>query len=246
MSPGSLLTAVGYLTGGLVLYLAARASRQATEKVAWVVLAGLAGGVVGARLAEWLLGHTATLAQNPGLLFDLRQGGRALLGGIAGGWGAVVIAKRLLGLHGSTGDLFAVALPAGEALGRLGCFYNGCCYGAPVATGSFAAGFAVFQHGAWRHPAQLYAAVAAATLFGFLWALRGLLPQPGDLFRLYLALFGISRVGIEFYRERPAGWAGLSLAQWVALGLAAYGAAGLVRSFRQAAPRAPERVGERI
>lgn len=233
MTNGSLLTALGYVTGGLVFYLAARASRQASERVGWLVLIGLAGGVVGARLAEWLVGHGAAVAANPLVLVDVRQGGRALIGGIAGGWAAVAVAKRWLGVRSSTGDLFAVALPAGEAIGRLGCFLNGCCYGAPVAPERLA-GFAVFQHGAWRHPAQLYSAMAAATLFGFLWSLRGYLPRPGDLFRLYLTLFGVARFGIEFFRDRPDLWYGLSLAQWLCLGLVAYGVAGLARSFREA------------
>src|ERR1044071_993758 len=137
-----------------------------------------------------------------------------------------------MGIRRSTGDLFALALPAGEAVGRIGCFFNGCCYGVPVARGSVP--WAIFQHGAWRHPAQLYSAAAALLLLVLLLAVRDRLPREGDLFKAYRLLFGASRLLIEFWRERPALLAGLSLAQWVSVELAVAGAAALLLSARRA------------
>jgi phosphatidylglycerol:prolipoprotein diacylglycerol transferase len=225
LTAGLLFTAAGYVVGGLVFYLVVRRQKRATEAMAWVALAGLAGGVLGAKLTEWLLGSGA--GQTAGL-FDPRLGGRALIGGLVVGWLAVEAAKWRLGIRRSTGDAFALALPAGEAVGRLGCFFNGCCYG--VAT---TAPWAVVQHGAPRHPAQLYAAAAAMAIFGALLVLRDRLPREGDLFRLYLVLFGASRFGLEFLRERSIAFGGLSLAQWVCLELAVAGAAALALSVRR-------------
>src|SRR5207247_6012464 len=140
--------------------------------------AGVRGGVLGAKVTEWGLGHWQTLASHPATMLDPRLGGRTIIGGVLAGWLAVEIAKWRLGIRRSTGDLFALALPAGEAVGRIGCFFNGCCYGVPSHVP-----WAVFQHGAWRHPTQFYAALLAAALFGLLVMLRNRMPREGDLFR---------------------------------------------------------------
>ncbi|MFN3650872.1 MAG: prolipoprotein diacylglyceryl transferase [Armatimonadota bacterium] len=231
MTPGLLLTTLAYFVGGLVLYLAARQRKLATEGIGWVVLAGLAGGVAGARLTEWVVSQWPTLAAQPLALLDPRLGGRTLIGGIVVGWVCVEIAKKRLGIRRSTGDLFALALPAGEAVGRLGCFFNGCCYG--VASG---VPWSVYQHEAWRHPAQLYAAGWAALTLGVLLAVRRRVPREGDLFRAYLVLFGLGRVGVELFRERTPVLAGLSTAQWICLELALAGAAALALSAWRARP----------
>jgi phosphatidylglycerol:prolipoprotein diacylglycerol transferase len=228
MTPGTLFTILGYLVGALVFYQEARRRGRATEGMGYVALAGLCGGVLGAKVTEWFLAGGAALAAHPLAVFDPRLGGRALLGGVLAGWGTVEIAKRRLGIRRSTGDLFALALPAGEAVGRIGCFCNGCCYGVPARVA-----WAVYQHDAWRHPAQLYSAAFALALFGVLWALRDRMPREGDLFRLYLALFGGGRFLLEFLREREIIFGGLSLAQWLCLELTVMGALALILSDRR-------------
>lgn len=209
MTTGEAFTYAGYVVGALVFLLAARRKRLATEGIGWVALAGLVGGIVGAKLTQWLV------AGGPaGAMLDPRVGGRTLLGGLIGGWLVVEAAKRLLGIRRSTGDLFALALPAGEAVGRVGCFLNGCCYGTPAGAG---VAWAVFQHGKLRHPAQLYSAAFDVVLLGVLLAASGRLKREGDLFRLYLVLFGLGRFGLEFWRQRTLAFAGLSLAQLLCL-----------------------------
>jgi len=218
---GTALTLLGYLTGAAVFLWAARGRRLATEGIAWVALAGLVGGVLGAKGAEWALAP----ARPEGLAaLDPLAGGRTILGGLFGGWLAIEAAKARLGIRRSTGDLFALALPAGEAVGRLGCFFHTCCHGTEATVP-----WAVFQHWALRHPAQLYAAAAGLlTLLALLW-LRPRFPREGDLFRAFCLLFGLGRVTVEFFRERAPAAAGLSLAQWAALGLAVWAAQSLLR-----------------
>ncbi len=215
MTAGFIFTALAYAVGALVFYLAARERRAATEGIGYVAAAGLVGGILGAKLTEWSIAHWTSLAAQPAALLDPRLGGRTLIGGLLVGWAAVELAKWRLGIRRSTGDLFALALPAGEAVGRIGCFFNGCCYGVAAAPGWLT----VHQHGAWRHPAQLYAAVVALLIFVTLLALRRRVAGEGTLFRVYLVLFGASRFALEFLRERTLAYAGLSLAQWVCLEL---------------------------
>ena len=228
MPPGMIFTGLGYLTGGVVFYFAARRRSLATEGVVSVAIAGLCGGILGSRLAEWTLGQWVVALRYPGLFLNPYAGGRAILGGILGGWIAVEVAKRRFGIRRSLGDLFALAVPAGETVGRIGCFLNADCYGTICALP-----WAVYQHGAWRHPAQLYSSAGAAATFVLLARLWGRLPREGDLFRLYLILAGTSRFFVEFFRERTIGPGGLSLAQWGSLGVILIGMIGLAASGRR-------------
>jgi phosphatidylglycerol---prolipoprotein diacylglyceryl transferase len=215
VKPGELLTLAGYLVGAAVFLLEARRRRWRMERMGWVVCWALVGGVLGARLAEWGL-HGEALRRNPLLLLDPAAGGRTVLGGLAGGYIAVVAARRRLGIRHRTGDAFALALPAGEAIGRLGCFLNGCCYGRESAVP-----WAVWQHGAFRHPAQLYSAAFCLALFALVWSLRRRPWPEGRLFSLYLALYTAGRFFLEFWRQPPSAAGVLTLAQWsclVALG----------------------------
>ncbi|MFI5387742.1 MAG: prolipoprotein diacylglyceryl transferase [Fimbriimonadales bacterium] len=127
--------------------------------------------------------------------------------------------------------MVALALPAGEAVGRIGCFFNGCCYGTVCSTP-----WAVYQHGAWRHPVQIYSAVTAALIFGSLLGVRKWLTREGDLFMLYLVAFGATRFGLEFLRQNDTFWLGLTPMQWLCLELIVYGTLTLMSRKRQPAP----------
>lgn len=165
-----------------------------TSTAAVIMAAGLLGGLAGANLVQIL----AT-----GLP------GKAIEGGIAGGWIAVVIAKRALGVTRPTGDLFALALPAGEAIGRIACFIGGCCYGKVAAVA-----WAVHDHGAWRHPSQLYLAFAAASSFAVLYAIERRMRLPGNaLFYAGGMLFCADRFTVDFFRDVATTPLGLTAAQ---------------------------------
>ncbi len=217
MSVGEGFTLAAYLTGAAVFWWAARRRRVDTEGMAWLLLAGLCFGVLGARLAEWTLGAQHMLLTHPDSFLDPTTGGRTIVGGILSGWFGVEVAKRRLGIRRSTGDLFALALPAGEIFGRIGCYFNGCCYGMPCSLP-----WAVYQHGTWRHPSQLYmSAMALGTLCLMLW-LRSRVQEPGTLFKLYLGAYCACRFVAECFRERDILAAGLSLAQIVCLVVLSY------------------------
>ncbi len=213
MSLGELFTALGYVVGGVVFFLAARERKLATEGVGWIVGIGILSSAIGARLCQLLAEGWPTripflVALHP------ETGGRALLGGVIFGWLGVELTKRKLGMRRSMGDMFALALPAGEAIGRIGCFFNGCCFGTACTVP-----WAVYQHDAWRHPAQLYSAFVSAGLFGALLVAKKHLRREGDLFRLYLLGFGATRFLLEFVRWRESLVWGLSPMQWFCLDL---------------------------
>jgi phosphatidylglycerol:prolipoprotein diacylglycerol transferase len=224
-SPGECLTAAGYLVGALVFGAMARQRRVATEGFALLALAALCGGVVVARLAQWIPGAEPGDGARWLEMLVPRNGGRTILGGVAGGWLALVLMRRHLGIARPTGDLFAPALAAGEAVGRLGCFVNGCCYGKTCQLP-----WSIFQHGAWRHPTQLYAAAWCALLFALLWQCRERWQHPGDAWRVYLVLWGLGRFIVEIFRVHVPETGGLSTAQLFCLVIMAAGLLGLQRS----------------
>lgn len=190
--------ALGYLAGLAAFGYMAKRRGIATEGVWLLMSAGLFGGLAGANLTQLVVTGSP---------------GKTLLGGILFGYIAVVLAKRRLGIVRPTGDLFAMALSAGEAIGRWGCFFGECCYGkiAPALP------WAIYEHGAYRHPTQAYLALAATAVFIVLWQLHKKPLPENALFYVQGMLFCAARFGIEFFREGPTLLAGLTLAQLACL-----------------------------
>lgn len=173
---------LAYLCAGAIFWWAAR-RRGIDAAIVWRVLsAGLVGGLIGANLVQ---------------ILATGMPGKAIEGGIIGGWLTVVAVKRRFGITVATGDLFALAIPLGEAIGRIACFIGGCCYG-KIATHL---PWAVYDHGAFRHPSQLYLSLLAACAFVVLLNVERarILPQNG-LFYLGGMLFCIDRFVVEFFR----------------------------------------------
>src|ERR1700693_5511408 len=171
--------ALAYGVAILVFHWMARRRGLDTAGIRLLMGAGLIGGLIGANVAQLVLAGAP---------------GKTIEGGIAGGFIAVVLLKRRLGIVRPVGDLFAPAIALGEAIGRIGCFVGGCCYG-KVAT----VAWAVHDHDELRHPTQLYMSAGAALTFAVLIALerRRILPENG-LFYVQIALFCALRFSVEF------------------------------------------------
>lgn len=155
----------------------------------WVVLAGaLAGAGLGAKL-PFVLAGTSWFAD-----------GKTILSGFAGGYLGVEIAKGLAGIREKTGDSFAVPLAAAVAVGRWGCFFNGCC-GAPLVPPIESA---------------FHAAMAVV-----LWRLSRVEALRWQLLKLYLIAYSIFRFFIEFVRTEPRVALGLTPYQYGSIAMAA-------------------------
>jgi phosphatidylglycerol:prolipoprotein diacylglycerol transferase len=230
MNLGEFFTGLGFLTGIAVLLWSGRNGGVATEGMAKVAAAGLFGGILGAKITQ--LVYEGWPSKIPWyVLFDPRTGGKALMGGLLIGWLSVIIAKKMLGIKRSTGDHFALALPAGEAVGRIGCHFNQCCFGRATDLP-----WAVHQHGLDRHPTQIYSAIASVLLFGVLLWLKPRLTREGDLWRSYLIGFGSIRFALELLRENESVAFGLSATQVLCLELIVLAIVGFAISRRR--PRA--------
>jgi len=197
--------------------LRARQGDVVAEQQRWTVLAAAA---VGALLGSRLLGiaeqwPSVSAAWKSGQLLGLvlSPGGKTVVGGLLGGWLAVEIAKRISGIRSRTGDLFALPLCVGIAVGRVGCLVAGLAddtYGKPTALP-----WAVdLGDGIGRHPVQVYEILFLA-LLGLVVTAKAKLPE-GARFRIFLGSYLAWRVVVDFLKPQP--WmGGLNLIQWSCL-----------------------------
>ena len=178
-------------------------------------------GIVGGRLA-YIFAHLQEYLADPLEIIRLDHGGLIYYGGFIGGCLAVVgFAKWHKESVPSLLDFAITGIPLGHALGRIGCFINGCCYGA---TGDWP--WCVYTVGAVRHPVQLYETAYNLALYGFLLWNYPRMKKDGAIFSLYLMLYSAWRFTIEFWRgDERLSVHGLHDAQWISIGLFTLGLA---------------------
>src|SRR5262245_36575072 len=174
--------------------------------------------VIGSRMLFWLEDPRRTLAQ----LTDLQHlvGGQTIVGGLLGGWIGVEWQKRRIGIRQPTGDLLAVPIALGAAVGRIGCFLSGLpdgTYGIPSSLP-----WAVdLGDGIPRHPTALY---ESAFMFALAYALSRFAPRAarGESFLALMGAYLTFRLVIEALKPGVTLFAGLTAIQIACvLGLAA-------------------------
>jgi phosphatidylglycerol:prolipoprotein diacylglycerol transferase len=175
-----------------------------------IVVAAIAGAAIGSKLLFWLEDPARTLAHWNRLGYLM--GGKTIVGAILGGTIAVEWIKRRAGVARRTGDLFAVPIAVGIAIGRIGCFLAGIqddTYG--IAT-TLPWGVDLGD-GIRRHPVQLYES-AAMLLTAFLLTRIGP-PRyaEGDRFRILLLAYFGWRVCVDFLKPGIR-FGGITTLQW--------------------------------
>lgn len=177
-------------------------------------------GIIGARL----LHVVSSLHNYPTLLslVSIWDGGLSVLGGLIG-----VLTYTLWYCHSrnipfiAITDIAALYAPLLHAIGRVGCFLVGCCYGAPT-TGFLQI---TYTHpevcaplGIALHPAQLYSALLYMILFGMLYLFKQRATVPGTVTMWYLIGMSSERFMVDFVRgDRIPMNNPLSFYQWIAL-----------------------------
>jgi prolipoprotein diacylglyceryl transferase len=123
------LLAVAFLAG---LWVVSRQAKRAgldagrvTDMAVWVLIAGLAGAKVLLVAVDW-----AYFGRNPREILSIFQSGGVFYGGLIGGILVAWWYARRYQLPGwQTADVLAPGVILGQAIGRLGCFAAGCCWG---------------------------------------------------------------------------------------------------------------------
>lgn len=244
-----LLLAFSFIAG---LYVMARlAERDGLDRNRvydlglWVLAASLIGSKLLMVVTEW-----DYYRDRPGQILTLdffRSGGVFYGGFIAAVIASVIVMKRYKLPWWRTADVFAPGIAIGQAIGRMGCFSAGCCWGKPTTlaiglhfkeAGHDITGVPTIvnhlsdpvQREIWSqklgglisplslHPTQLYEAAATVLIFVLLLVLRRKRKFEGQVILAYAVLYSVARFTIEFWRDDPRGQIwGISTSQFIAI-----------------------------
>jgi len=183
-----------------ISFLEARRVGLAEDHIYSMGLWAIIGGVLVSRLFH-VIDKWEYYMANPVQIIGFE--GLTVYGAVLGALLAVFIYCRVKKLSfWEVGDVVAPGAILGQAIGRIGCFINGCCYGLPTSLpwgvvytnpGSYGPAEAV-------QPTQLYHLIWNLIGFGILWSLRRRLKPQGSLFLLYLAIYAAGDLSIRFVR----------------------------------------------
>ncbi|MDH5750903.1 MAG: prolipoprotein diacylglyceryl transferase [Deltaproteobacteria bacterium] len=238
--------AVSFLTG-YWYYL--RMSRRPgsvipTEEVPNLLTYIILGSVLGGRLG-WVLfyGGTPYLLE-PWRVLETWKGGMSFHGGLLGFLVAMWVYARRHGLELlKVGDFVLTWVPVGLFFGRIGNFINGELYGKPT-DGTWGVVFPSDGQGLPRHPSQLYEALLeGALIFLVLSVLRDRVHRKGLQPAVFLLMYGLARITVEFVRlpDADIGYlAGfVTMGMVLSLPMVLVGAGWIVFTFLRIAPEPP-------
>lgn len=234
------MMALGFLMAGYAVSVEL-GRRGLDPEDAWsILLWGAVGGIAGSRILA-LVADWQTFVAHP-LASIFSGSGFIWYGGLIGGFVSVTIFiwRRSLPWLVAV-DCIAPALALGQAIGRIGCQVAGDGdWGKPTSV-PWGVQYpeAIIGWSAWLrenglppttrvHPAPVYETLAYSLIFCLLWSLRRSGLRDGSLLWIYLVTSSIARFAIEAIRVEPILAAGLTQAQWIAIGLFAAGVVLLV------------------
>lgn len=168
-----------------------------------------------------LAGRVVDYTQHPGMILGFS--GLSIYGAVLGAALGVWIYSRFSNFRfGYFADLLAPGIILAQAIGRVGCTINGCCYG--IEAPAWLPWSVVYTHpdsyaplGVALHPTQPYEIIFCLIGFVVLLRLRGHLKPDGSLFLIYLSIYALWRLGIDFLRVGSPFLFGLHQAQVVSI-----------------------------
>ena len=213
ISSYNLFFMIGIYVGIIIFYLEVKRKKWDIENLMFSMSGCFLGSMIGASLFNTILfGQNNTLQK----ITELDISGMSVLGGVLGGFIGVEIFKKIVGHKESTGDAFAIAIPIGHAIGRIGCFLSGCCFGKvsnlpwAVSYPENSIPFLVHKHANFLsdnarlslaiHPIAIYEIIFNIILFIILIKLRDYFKVNGAVFRFYIFAYCLFRFFEEFLR----------------------------------------------
>lgn len=210
--------AVAFLVATFLIWKLSRDEELVEEKILDGILIAVFFGILGARIFYIFL-HPQVFSQNLIRTIHLiKFPGLAFHGGLILGTVAVIVFFIMNKLSvWQVGDIFVLGLCLGQAITRIGCFLNGCCYGIETKLP-----WGVYFPGLLgkRHPTQLYEAALNFLIFLFLFKIykkTTILKKEkrGWVMLSYFIFTGISRFTLEILRGDSVYWRGIKIVQMV-------------------------------
>jgi len=205
----------GFIIGILFTILRNRSRSISTDDIMDFSLYLLLGGIIGARLVYVFL-HFSEYTGSLISIINLREGGLSWHGALLGGLIAFILfARKRKFEFGELVDLCSPGIMLGLAVGRVGCFMNGCCFGEPT---TLPWGVVFPEAGPLkRHPTQIYELILDIAIVVFLLFREKNKKFDGEIGLLMLSAYSLARFFVEFFRYSPPRIAGLSIAQYLSL-----------------------------
>jgi phosphatidylglycerol---prolipoprotein diacylglyceryl transferase len=213
--------------------------------IRWALIAAaVAGAALGSKLLFWFEDPELTWHNLHNVAYLM--GGKTIVGALVFGVVFVELIKLYIGVDESTGDLYAIPLALGIAIGRIGCFLTGLSdntYG----TSTTLPWSINFGDGIPRHPTQLYEIAFLLLLIPILYRIlkrstaatwvpnssrllskAGIRPLPndrppmtdfvsGDAFKFFMVAYLSFRLVCDFIKPYPTVFLGLGGIQWACL-----------------------------
>jgi len=202
-----LMIGLGFL---VAVWLASRRAKKEgidPERIMDMGVYLLLAAIIGSRLF-YVLVNFQEFQRNWLDVFAIWKGGLVFYGGLIGAVAAGIwyIRKHALPVW-KTADIVAPYIALGHMFGRFGCFFAGCCYGAPCHTSvgiTFSDTHSLAPLGVPIYPTQLFEAGGELVNFLVLLTVYRFRKFDGQVFWLYPALYSILRFIVEFFRGDAA------------------------------------------
>lgn len=220
-----LFVAIGFLAGLMVTVKIGKAEGITPQQTMDIGFVMIVAAIIGSRLM-YVLMNISYYVRRPMDIFKMWQGGLVFSGGIV----CVVLAvlwytRRHQLSFWKMADMWAPAMAVGQAIGRIGCFMAGCCYGKP--TGArwgvvFTDPHSLAPLNIPLHPTQLYSSVSNFIIFFILLLLHRKKKFDGQVFLWLLVLHSTARLFVERFRGDDRGMileSGMTVTQLVTLAL---------------------------
>ncbi|MBU2523071.1 MAG: prolipoprotein diacylglyceryl transferase [Nanoarchaeota archaeon] len=205
-----LMVAIGFLIGLFVITLEAKRRKLNLDSIYALVLFLFIGGVLGARIG-WILTEAPSNLSFMDYL-NIWNGGMVSFGGLIGGLIFMAIYAYYKKLNMLTYlDVFAIGIPLGHAIGRVGCYLIGDHLGKETVMP-----WAILMNGQLTHPIILYEIILLLGIFALMIYMKNKKLPKGSLFMTYLASYSVGRFFIDFFRVDPT-YLGLTIAQYACI-----------------------------
>ncbi len=191
-----LMLAVAFLISSTLAVFQAKKQNIDPDIIFNLCFVGFVSGIIGARLF-YISENIVYYLKNPLEIIMFQRGGLSWFGGLFSGviFGILYLKKKKISVY-KIFDLMSPFVALGQAIGRIGCLLNGCCYG------KVSAEFGIFFdiHEAYLIPTQLYSSLALFIIFIVLRFIQERPHKTGQVFYAYLLLYSLARFIIEFWR----------------------------------------------
>ncbi|MDP3731742.1 MAG: prolipoprotein diacylglyceryl transferase [Candidatus Omnitrophota bacterium] len=210
-----LMLAIAFLVSSTLAVLQAKIEKMNPDTIFNFSFIVFISGIIGARTL-YIIENIAYYLKNPLEIMMLALGGLSWFGGLMLGLilGTIYLKKKKLSIY-MTLDLVIPFVALGQAIGRIGCLLNGCCFGKISKFGIY---FPV--HKLFLIPTQIYSSLALIFIFIILRFIQERPHKEGEIFFAYLILYSIKRFSIEFWRaDNETILFGLTLFQLISIAI---------------------------